>query len=353
MRTLLVILALFLLGNIQAARAQSPVGLTDTQRIILESINDRRRQTNNAVLLAPNAILNQAAQTFLTDLLARQSLTNLGNIYLLREQSADGRIVEVSIDEYLERLQYTRYSDGYIVDFVPVILNGVTPDKFMNEVVNDAGRTNRTIISRRMSLGQENTLPFFLPRYREIGIAYALNPDNGRHYYVIVVASQPQVLPVIISERSALNVIAETVSTRDVILRVHNENARPFGDQIGGQKTIGFVVNMRVSETPDPQLCPPAGSNAAGWQAHKNALQYELTPGPGLKTIYVQLCDNQGETVTSMTQVNYIEVLSPELARALNIAQMTQTAAADATLYATYQPTVEAILTATAAPTTP
>ncbi|HEX2907663.1 MAG TPA: hypothetical protein VHO69_12415 [Phototrophicaceae bacterium] len=346
MRKLLFIFLILVIEGTIVLWAQDVPPFSNEQTILVNINEERRKQ--NLVPLVTNADLDQIAQQYVSDLASRQ-LSSLGNVYVLRQRGGSGEVQEINLDNLLEKTTFGKYSDGYQVDFFPAILNGITSDTFVQTLIIDSRQANRTIISRRMSLGQETTLPLFLPLYREIGIGYSFNSDTNRHYYVILVGSQPGVLPVIVTERQALNVIAQTVSTRDVILRIHNENARRFGDRVGNTQHIGAVTNLRVAELPEPLPCPTSATDNQDWQPYKNYLPIQLSAGTGLKTVFVQMCDSQGVTITSSTSVNYVEGQSPELVKALMIAQMTQTAVAETTLYATYQPTVEAILTATAA----
>ncbi len=329
--------------------AQSPQesGLTPDEILILQDINEYRR-TSNVVYLAPNAILNKVAKIFESDLSSR-SPGGLGNVYVTNGQS---------IDDILRQEGYVSYSDGYVVDFIPLVIRDITPDKLIAFMLQDANSSARTVKSRRMSLGQANNLPFSETVYREIGIAYTYNSETQRYTYVIVVAAQPNVLPVMITTEEQPNVIAQTVTSREVTLRIHNEYSHTKGDVVGDQQYIGRITKIRLANEPGEQTCPAGGdeSNPA-WEPYRLRLDWTLSDGFGPKTVYVQLCDASGRTVTTQTVVTYANpannpVATPENQTpgpdVLGIAQATQTAAASATAYVPVLETVQAILTATA-----
>ena len=307
---------------------------------ILDQINNSRR-LNGAVPLVANPILNEIARIYVDDLASRP-VGNAGDNYLL----ADG----TNIDTLLERNGYRRYSSGYVVDLVPVIVVGVQPPELLSFILEDATSDSRQIFSRRMVLGQSSVLPLFLPLFREVGIAYTFNQTTNRNYYVIVTGAQPNVLPLVITTEAAQNINAETVFTRNVFLRIHNENARSIGDRIGDEDIIGGVRDIHISESDDDLPCP-SGVVDPDWRPYRSLIEYDVSPGTGEKTIYVQMCDSRGVSLTMSTQVTYQDPDAPETAApdVLRAAQATQTAAYQATQIAPYLPTVEAILSATPA----
>ena len=315
--------------------------LTTDQITLLNSINDLRRKENQ-VLLVPNDALNKLADFYLSDLLARP-IDNLGDTLVTRNKE--------NLETLLERYQYPPFSDGYTADIVPLVVRGFGPAQIVS-YWNQNFRNDPTLLSRQMVRQGTTTLPMFSRFYREIGIAYQENKDNGRDYYVFVFGAQPNVLPIIVADLSARNAIAETVSSRDVLLYINDENSH----RAGGLDFIGGIQNMRVSEQQDDLDCPTGFST--DWEPYQNAIQWELSDGFGLKTIYVQLCDSTGQKRTSSTSVNYAPAtLVPDPTASsstatppnlVQIANFTQTAVANATSFAPYVPTLEAILTATA-----
>lgn len=172
---------------------------------------------------------------------------------------------------------------------------------------------------------------------------------------MIITASRPGVLPVIITERPDIHVLTQTVANRDVFLWINDEKVerRGTGDIVGGVRFI------RISEQADTLECPTTPNG--GWQRYVNATSWLLSEGEGQKTVYVQMCDERSRTLTMPAVVNYApsargsasgftRTPTPDV---MSIANATQTAAASATAYAPYLQTVEAILTATAAAPTP
>lgn len=320
--------------------------LTPEETILLEAINAFRR-TKNVVPVVPNAELNQIARAYAADLKARYDNASQAvvDIYL----NSDGK----NIDQLLGETAYERYSDGFVVDFIPARLGRVGPETVISYLIEDSRNPDsRTVFSRAMAQGRQNVLPLGDPKYREVGIGFVDDPDSDRYYYMLLFAARPGVLPVVITDRNALDVIAERVSDRDVYIRPHNENTHITGDRVNGRDVIGRVQAIRISETESVQDCPLGITLDSGWQTYRVFLPYTLSEGSGLKTIYVQMCDSARRTLMVSAQVVFADPSTPSpegnLATPLGLAQMTQTAAAGATLYAPLQPTVEAILTATA-----
>jgi hypothetical protein len=297
------------------------------------------------VLLAPNDQLNQLAAFFLEDLL-RRDINALGDTF--RTQDRDNpQNDKRNLEDLLAQFGYAAYSDGYIADFASLVVRDYDPARIVT-YWNEEWKNDQRLLSRQMFRMGTPTLPIFSKQYREIGLAYRFNESNGRHYYVLVFGSQPGVLPVVVVERSAVNVIRETVTTPDIALYISNENTHRGGDD----EFIGAIENMRIANQPQDVTCPSGLSPE--WDAHRNIVPWTLTDGFGAKTIYVYLCDQSRPPLTVEVRVNYVsgasatvENLSPTV-DTLGIANVTQTAAAHATGIAPYLPTVEAILTATA-----
>ncbi|MEZ4671963.1 MAG: CAP domain-containing protein [Anaerolineae bacterium] len=321
--------------------------LDDSALTILNNINDLRRRENQ-VLLVPNDALNQVAATYLNDLLARP-ITSLGDTFLTRDKE--------NLETLMGRAGYASFSDGYVADLVTLIVRDFDPSQIVT-YWKDNARSDSSLSSRQMIRMGTSTLPIFSRFYREVGIATRKSDTNDRYYYVLVFGAQPGVLPVIITDRIARNVIADNVTSPDVILYINDENSHRNGDD----DFLGGVQNMRISESPDEQDCPTGIS--PDWSGYRNAVLWTLSEGYGPKTIYVQLCDssNPPRRLTVSTTVNYVQVVTETPAAkiqgtptpdVLNIANATQTAAASATSYAPYLATVESILTATAAAPSP
>ncbi|MBZ0295120.1 MAG: hypothetical protein K8L99_21325 [Anaerolineae bacterium] len=340
---LFLLLALLWMVPVAGAQEEDVIALSPDEMFILNQIN-RSRLRENLVHLVPNPILNQIADFYVSDLETRP-INGLGDVFLTR----DGQNFDTLLTEY----GYQRYPEGYVVDFVPLIIRDFNPQQVIDYWYRNYNQTD--LRSRRMIREGETLLPVFSPLYREIGIAADFNQVTQRYYYVIVFAAQPNVLPVVVTQLPEISEIVTQVETRDVILYVHDERINRFGSE----DIIGGVEYLRISNSEatlacnfDPQL---------GWRSYENEIALTLPDEPGLQTIYVQMCDDQGRSIISSTQVIYDPGLTatPTVADAFPtpnveaIANATQTAAASATFYAPYQQTVEAILTATASVATP
>ncbi len=346
MRFLVVLTMLIIVG---ISQAQPDVEMNDDQIVILNAIN-RSRIRDNLVHLVPNPVLNQIAATYVNDLAARP-INSLGDVFLTSNSA--------NLNDLLTQFGYTPYSNGYVADFIPIVIRDFAPSQIVDTWINDFSRpeAERTLLSRRMIREGERLLPFFSPLYREIGIAALFNESSGRYYYVIIFGAQPNVLPVVVAERTAINQIAQAVFTQDVLLYIHDERIYRNGDV----EAIGAVRTMRIAEQPGEQTCPTnvaASDLTGGWERYTNEVRWMLSDGAGVKTIYVQMCDNRGRTITMSTRVNYLDETAAGTVMPFNgtatpdvigIANATQTAAASATSYAPYLATVESILTATAA----
>jgi hypothetical protein len=82
------------------------------------------------------------------------------------------------------------------------------------------------------------------------------------------------------------------------------------------------------------------------WLHYEIEFPWMLSPGSGAKFISVQLCDDFGRSVVATTQVDFVDPSTlPDVVGAV---RATQTAAAQATNFAPFLPTVEAALTTTA-----
>jgi hypothetical protein len=215
------------------------------------------------------------------------------------------------------------------------------PSGIVDFWINDFRSAQPELQSRRQVRFGEPGLPFFSPLYREIGIAYAFNAAISRHFYVIVFAAEPNKLPVIVAEKSNLGRIAQSVDEPDIVLYIHDERVNRFGT---GDTVVGAIQRMYVSEMGGELDCN--NPDDPDWLPYEIEFPWTLSSGSGLKTIYVQLCDDFGRSVVSTTQVDYVETSAqPDL---ISVVRATQTAAAQATTIAPYLPTIEFALTATA-----
>jgi hypothetical protein len=335
------------------AYAQSPTPLS-AEETVLRDINVYRKN-QGVIYLARNAILDRVATAYVNYLssVPPASLSSV-NRFLANGQS---------IDDLLRSEGYLPYSDGYTVDFIPWPSSTITADKLIDYFQADARSGTRSVQSRKMSLKQTNLLPLSETIYREIGIGYTFNEESKVYIYVIIFASQPDVLPITITTKDAPNIISST-TTPEITLRIQNEYSHSYGDTFGDTRYIGTAKTMRISEQePVDQLCPQPNevseedeTTPPHWERYKNRRNITLSAGFGPKTIYVELCDTAGIKVISQASVLYTATEATGEAGAtavseenvLKIVQATQTAAANATANAPLMETVQAILTATA-----
>jgi hypothetical protein len=350
MRIRLLLAACLLLGG-AVAQAQEPsptaiAGMSPDEVTMLHDIN-RSRLRENLVHLVPNPRLNELARFYIADLAARP-INALGDVFLTRDNR--------NFDAMLTEIGYPTYPGGRVADFVPMIIRDFNPQQIVDYWFRNYAQAD--LRSRRMIREGESLLPVFSPLYREIGIAANFNQTTQRYYYVIVFAAQPNMLPVVVTEFPALNRITTTVSTRDVILYVHDERVVRFG----GDDFIGAIEALRISSSPDSLPC--TGDSSQGWRPYENEIPYRLADTPGLQTVYVQMCDTRGFSIMMSVPVVYQDQPTPTPTASPSptsstqlpatpdvnaIANATQTAAASATAFAPYLATVEVILTATAA----
>ena len=318
-----------LVSSLSAQEAATSLDMD--QRVILEAINSRRLR-ENLVHLVPDVTLNKIAQQYVDDLMARP-IDNLGDVYLLR----DGR----NIEDLLRDEGVNAYTDGYSVDFIPIIVRDFDPMQIVDFWINDFISDAPVLQSRRNVRFGEPGLPFFSPRPREIGIAHEFNATTQRHFYALIFVAEPNELPVIVAERNAVSKIATSVSDPDIILYIHDERVNRFG---AGDDQVGAIQRMVVSETSGELDCN--NPDDPEWLPYEIEYPWTLSAGSGTKVISVQLCDDFARSVTSVTQVELIDSSDmPDIAGAV---RATQTTAAQATSFAPYLPTVEYALTSTA-----
>jgi len=123
------------------------------------------------------------------------------------------------------------------------------------------------------------------PRYREIGVGVASDPE-GRFYYVLDFGARPNVLPIFIDDGAA------TTESTEVAIRLTNEEARPQGE---GTLFIGKAVEIRISDDLDFDDQP--------WQPWEPLVAWTLPDQPGEHTVYVQFRDGAGRTTVSSDSI--------------------------------------------------
>lgn len=365
-----VLLILLLMLSVTATAAQNDARVTTlnaNEVTILKEMNLLRLYANYPHLV-PNPDLIALAHRHLADLLERGP-ANLGDVFLSSELDENGN--RLNIESLLAREGYPAYpttgsvATGYVVDFMPIVIRGVGPDDIMNFWNDDVLTGNPTLRSRSM-VREGVDMPLYRAGYREVGIAYQSDGAaiNERFYYVLVFAAQPNVIPFVVynpefdTPDDTPEVILDRVNTRNVRLRIHNENAAPLGS-LNPEIIMGRVEFIRITEDDMPQDCPfTAGGDWINFDAD---VAFTLSAGSGLKSIYIQMCDAAGRTVTSSQEIAYVDPNAPTATPSpsveptpapldpLALAEATQTQAAIQTQAAPLLPTIEAILTGTAA----
>jgi hypothetical protein len=331
MRFYLILVSLALLLTLSGLiTAQEPAAdLSADEILILDRINASRLR-ENLVHLVPSATLNRIADLWVEDLAARP-IDTLGDAFRTR--------TNLGVEDLLLREGFQPYADGLAFDFIPIIVRDFGPTQIIDFWVNDFRQPEPQLRTRRNLRFGDPQLPIFSALYREIGIAWKFSPTTQRHYYMLIFAAQPNVLPVIAAQRSSLASIATSVNQPEIVLYIHDERVNRFGQ---GQ-TLGAVEKIRIAEQPGELPC---ADTSPDWRPYNNEVLWTLSPGSGVKTLYVQMCDAVGRSVQSSTQVSYTDASAvPDI---MGVVRATQTAAADATRIAPYQPTIQAILTATA-----
>lgn len=128
------------------------------------------------------------------------------------------------------------------------------------------------------------------PEYREIGVGMARGGAYGT-YVTQNFGSSPKSFPAFV------NAGAQRVSSRQVVLTVTSETVSAWG-------SMGQAVAMMISEQPN--------FAGAAWRPYTAAVQWELSPQAGNKTLYIRLRDANGTVRTTQVQVE----LQPAMAAA-------------------------------------
>ncbi|HLV36245.1 MAG TPA: hypothetical protein VKY59_14055 [Spirillospora sp.] len=325
------LIGFFFLSLLTTAAAQDSAGLSadEAALTILNRINASRLR-ENLVHLVPNDTLNEVAALWVEDLTARP-IDVLGDVF--RTRTGQG------IEDLLQREGYQAYANGFVVDFIPIVVRDFDPTQVIDFWINDFRQPEPQLRTRRNIRFNDPQLPIFSALYREIGIAWRFSQTTQRHYYALIFAAQPNVLPIIATRRSAIAEITHNFEQPEVVLYIHDERVNRFGQ---GQ-TIGAVEKIRISEQPGELDC---ATDSPDWQPYTNEVLWTLSPGSGTKTLYVQMCDSAGRHILSSTHLVLTDLTAqPDL---IGVIRATQTAAAEATHIAPYLPTINAALTATA-----
>jgi hypothetical protein len=134
-------------------------------------------------------------------------------------------------------------------------------------------------------------VPLLSPRFREVGIGIA--SDGVRTYWTISYGSQPGVLPVFINEGDTV-----TGNRQVTVLLTQEEAVRDVFPGLFDQAT-----EVRLSDVPEFER--------ARWQPWTRRVAFTFDRQPGLKTLFVELRDGLGLTVTSSAQIRF-DVQAPK-----------------------------------------
>lgn len=129
------------------------------------------------------------------------------------------------------------------------------------------------------------------PLYREMGIGVAPAANRGASrresgfIYIINFGSQPNVLPIFISDG------ARETKSLDVKITLTSEQVAPNGDG----DNMGQPVQVMISHAAD--------FADANWQPFAPTINWTLAPNAWLKTVYVKYRDAKGRTATASNSI--------------------------------------------------
>ncbi len=230
----------------------------------LSQIN-RTRILNGVSPLAPNAVLEKAAQRHSQDMADKGFLDHIGS----DSSKLDDRVLAAGYSSWIGQrvwaeLVYAGNSDGVRGGFAEALEFWASDDA-----------------ERRILLD---------PRFREIGIGVALNTSPAgvtTAYWTLVLGAQPNALPVFINDGAAVTNMPQ------VAVRLAQEDVAPEGEG----NAIGRAIEVRISADP--------GFSGAVWQKWEALLPFTFDNTPGLKTIYVQYRDASDRMTVSTASIQY------------------------------------------------
>lgn len=214
-----------------------------------------------------SSTLSAAAQQHAEDLAAHMFVSHIGSNGSTPEQ----RISEAG---------YFAWTDAQGKPFIGEVVWGGSDDA--NEAIAAllASPAEREVLINRL--------------YREIGIGVATD-STGRSYWVLNFGARPNVLPVFINDGA--------YSTTNALVAIHltNEEVRPEGQGVA----IGRVIEVRIANEPKWDELP--------WQPWEELLPWTLPATEGEHTVYVQLRDAAGRTVTAADSIYFGEIAAPRV----------------------------------------
>lgn len=123
-----------------------------------------------------------------------------------------------------------------------------------------------------------------LPKYREVGIGIAIAAD-GTRYWAQEFGSRPRVFPMFINNG------APSTDSSQVTLTITGEDVSPWG-------SLGNISAMMVSGSPD--------FSDAHWEPYSRTRNWPVTGEPGLRSVYVRLKDERGQTADSSAEIEFV-----------------------------------------------
>ncbi len=232
------------------------VAQQDAVTQMLASVNGSRI-ANGLPPLALNADLSAAAQRHSEDMASNDFVDHVGS---------DG----LTAGERIAAAGYPGYSTGIMAAELIHSESEAEPDWWM-----DRPEHGEVVLSTQ---------------YREIGIGITRRPEDGRTFWVLILASQPNVLPVFI------NFGAAQTEEREVVITLSNEGAMVQGD---GPEVMGLAQEVRISNFPSLE--------EAAWQIWAAQIDWELPPGEGIKTVTVEFRDREGRTARGQARITLVE----------------------------------------------
>lgn len=132
------------------------------------------------------------------------------------------------------------------------------------------------------------------PAYREIGVGHTTGGSWG-NYWTMDLGAQPKVLPVFIN-----NDAGQTVSN-GVMLTLTREDVSNWG-------SLGPITGVQISEN--------SSFAGAAWRKWSQTIPFTLSPGTGVKAVYVRFTDGTRQ-VTSSDSINVVNTKSSSYLPAL------------------------------------
>lgn len=234
------------------------VAQQEDRQAVLELIN-RARSQNGVGPVAPNAVLERAAQKRADEMAAR------GVVDPPRADDSEA-VAAVAAAGYPAWRSGARIAGE--LAYATKTGFGPAPAAFL-----DQDRQRRVLIERR---------------FREIGIASAVStgPGGPVTYWALLFGAEPNVLPIFLNDGAGI--------TSDPVLavRLAQEEVVPDGE---GATIVGHIVDVKFSQSPQFE--------GAEWQAWAPLIAFTLEGSPGVRTVYAQLRDGAGRATVSAASI--------------------------------------------------